>query len=290
MGALDMNDDRCMTRPHLAGSRWHFEGLADDAGALTPQARNLPTVWCYQPRQWTPDSDVLVVMHGVNRNARRCRDMWRTYADRRNALLLAPEFSACHYPGTRAYTLGNLHRKAPHAGGQPFLNYRKIEHIFDAARARLRLNANAYMIYGHSAGAQFVHRLLLFVPDARVSLAICANAGWYTMPLLDGPTFPYGLKGSGISVADLARTFEKKLILWLGDRDTDPHHKHLQRSSQARAQGKHRFERGLRFYHAACETAARLGLPFNWELRIASGVGHSNRRMAKTAMRFLRAL
>ena len=276
------------TASHIVMPRWHFEGLDDDPIVQVRHTHAPPTVWCYKSHHWTRESTVLFVMHGIKRNARRYRDVWRKYADRHNMLLLAPEFSAQHYPGTRAYTLGNLHRTSTHTGRHPYLSYMNIEQIFDTIRSRLRLDADSYMIYGHSAGAQFIHRLLLFVPDARVSLAICANAGWYTM-LTESAAFPYGLKGSGVSVSDLANAFEKKLILWLGDKDTDPRHKHLKRSAQARAQGKHRFERGKRFYESACEMAIRLGLPFNWELRIAHGIGHSNARMAKTAMKFLRA-
>ena len=39
-----------------------------------------------------------------------------------------------------------------------------------------------YYLFGHSAGAQFVHRLLLMVPDGRYAALVAANAGWYTVP------------------------------------------------------------------------------------------------------------
>ena len=51
-----------------------------------------------------------------------------------------------------------------------------IEPLFDHARARFGMEADAYSIYGHSAGAQFVHRFLFHVPDARVARAVAANA------------------------------------------------------------------------------------------------------------------
>ena len=64
--------------------------------------------------------------------------------------------------------------------------------------------AQRYHIYGRSAGGQFVHRLALFVPEARCEAAITANAGWYTVPTFAGDGFPYGLKGSAATPADLA--------------------------------------------------------------------------------------
>src|SRR3712207_6943257 len=63
--------------------------------------------------------------------------------------------------------------------------------LFDFVREATGNPSEQYRIYGHSAGAQFVHRLALFVPEARFATAIAANAGWYTMPTFDGKKFPY---------------------------------------------------------------------------------------------------
>ena len=42
-----------------------------------------------------------------------------------------------------------------------------------------------------------MHRYLYYVPEARVSRFIAANAGWYTMPDFS-IGYPYGLKDAGI--------------------------------------------------------------------------------------------
>ena len=169
---------------------------------------------------------------------------------------------------------------------KPNWTYTAIEHIFDYVKGSNGLEATSYSIYGHSAGAQFVHRLLLFCPDAHINKAICANAGWYTMPS-DDFEFPYGLKGSGISVETLKKTFSKNLIILLGNQDTDENHKYLRKTPKAMAQGKHRFERGKSFFLTAKREAAKLKTRLRWKAKVIKNVGHSNSKMAEAAAKLL---
>ena len=94
---------------------------------------------------------------------------------------------------------------------------KSIEDIFDAVRNANGFSRARYDIYGHSAGAQFLHRLVLFKPAARYRVAVAANAGWYAMPDF-AVSYPYGLGASGLSPAGLARAFGRHLVLLLGDR------------------------------------------------------------------------
>ena len=65
-----------------------------------------------------------------------------------------------------------------------------IEHIFDDIRARTGSSCEKYSIFGHSAGSQFVHRMVLFRNDLRIEYAVAANAGSYTLPSFE-TKFPY---------------------------------------------------------------------------------------------------
>jgi len=128
--------------------------------------------------------------------------------------------------------------------------------------------------------------MVLFKPDARIKRAVAANAGWYTLPQYD-VHFPYGLRGSGFDQHGLARVFSKDLIVLLGTSDNDPYHRSLRRTSEAMAQGSHRFERGQTFFAEAERAAVRNGLRLSWRVEFVPGVGHSNRGMSPAAAELL---
>ena len=160
--------------------------------------------------------------------------------------------------------------------------YSAIEKIFDRAIKLAGVAAVDYRLYGHSAGAQFVHRFIMFNPRARVKIAVAANAGWYMMPDFD-VRFPYGLKGSGVDSAKLRESLAKKLIVQLGEKDVDPQHPSLNRGAGPMRQGRQRFERGQNFFRAAQHVAEKLNVPFHWELATVPDAGHDNAKMALAA-------
>ena len=122
----------------------------------------------------------------------------------------------------------------------------------------------------------------MFNPTARVKIAVAANAGRYMMAEPD-TNFPCGLRGSGLIAESLKGALAKKLIILLGEKDTDPNHPQLSRSAQAKQQGANRFERGQAFFRAAERQADKLNVAFNWELRTVPKVAHSNAGMAGAA-------
>jgi poly(3-hydroxybutyrate) depolymerase len=137
------------------------------------------TVWTYRPKEFVANGRVLFVMHGARRNGERYRNQWIAHAQRANALLLVPEFSPAGFASGRNYSAPNPEVDSDDQAPFPFL---AIERIFDHILSIGHLETKEYHLYGHSAGAQFVHRFILFTPRARVTSAVAANAGWYTMP------------------------------------------------------------------------------------------------------------
>ena len=249
--------------------------------------KNKPiTVWYHKPKESNASVPVVFVMHGVKRNGREYRDSWVEHAEKGNFLLLVPEFSEKYYPGSKQYNLGNMFSSPGKSTSKSKWTYTTIEHIFDYIKDIAGLKAKGYSIYGHSAGAQFVHRMILFVPKARINTAICANAGWYTMPTRRFE-FPYGLKKSPISLKQLKNAFSQNLIVLLGDKDTDENHKHLRKTQETMAQGKHRFERGRNFFEVAKHEATKFKTPLKWKLETVKGAGHSNSKMAIAATKLL---
>ena len=153
-------------------------------------------------------------------------------------------------------------------------------------RQRFGMTVEGYAIYGHSAGAQFVHRFLFHVPNARVTRAVAANAGWYTMPDL-ATGYPYGLKDSAVTREMLEQAMQRPLTILLGEDDTDPEHPSLRRTPEALAQGLHRFARGQAFFAAGQAASLDLGVPFAWQLATVPGADHDNRLMAPAAIPYL---
>jgi hypothetical protein len=158
-----------------------------------------------------------------------------------------------------------------------------IEPIFDELRSKTGNCSSKYLIYGHSAGAQFVQRFIYFIPKARYQRAVVANAGWYMLADFDHD-FPYGLKGSPVSEANLRAAFERTVVVLLGEADIDSKHRALRHSPEAEAQGAYRFARGQYFFRQAKASAEALHAPFHWSLATAPGIAHSDRGMAPFAV------
>jgi len=229
---------------------------------------------------------VVFVMHGVKRNGETYRDNWVAHAEAGKFLVVVPEFSTQHFPGSRGYNVGNVFETSGARKPVGQWTFSLIEKVFDALRRDHGITAEHYDIFGHSAGAQFVHRMVLFMPGARIRIAIAANAGWYTM-VDDRRDMPYGLGGAGIDSVGLRGALTTRLVILLGDRDTDPNDKYLRRTAKAMAQGSHRFERGRNFFSTALKAATAAGMPFAWTQQIVPGVGHDNAGMAVAAAKLV---
>lgn len=257
-------------------------GFADRPGDPERSLR----VWYYRPALPIRAAQVVFVMHGVKRDAEYYRDTWQDAAERFGFLLLCPEFPARTYP-RRAYQLGNLVDENRRPLPEAEWSFATIERLFDAVREATGSPVERYSIYGHSAGGQFVHRLAMFAPGPRCATAVAANTGWYTMPAFTGKRFPYGLRRSGLPERRLKQAFGRRLVVLLGENDTDPGDPHLRRSAGADEQGSNRFERGRTFYATALREAGRLGVKLEWELETVPGAAHFDPQMMPAAARIL---
>lgn len=252
----------------------------------TGESESALTVYYYKPQQWTPDRPVIVVQHGVRRNAAEYRDSWIEDADKYNFLVVCPEFSKTKYPGGQYYNLANMFDKN---NTQDYLTpenkwtFAAIDHVVEAVKKQFSATGE-FILFGHSAGAQFVHRYMLFYDHGVFSHIIIANAGWYTM--LDSNTyFPYGTKNiSMLNAERTAHIFSEPVTIMLGEADTAETDRVLRKTKEAEAQGPNRFTRGMNFFHTAQAQATAVGVPFNWKLVTVPGVGHSDAGMAKAAV------
>ncbi|MGD2129781.1 MAG: hypothetical protein PVJ33_10745 [Lysobacterales bacterium] len=244
-------------------------------------------VYASRPVHLASDRPVVFVMHGMKRNAREYRDQWHQLAVDDDFLLVVPEFDERQFPGSAAYNLGGVFDAGGDRRNPKQWSFALIEPLFDDVRKRFSMTTSHYALYGQSAGAQFVERFLLYVPGARVSRAVAANAGWYTMPEFD-QAWPYGLERSGVSEQALARMLQFPLTVLLGEADPeDTEDPRLRKTPEALLQGKSRLERGSRFFEAGRQAAERLGIPFGWRLQTVEDADHDKRLMAPAAVEYL---
>lgn len=257
---------------------------------LIPEARGATPdplrVWYHRPKTWTPEGRILFVMHGVQRNGEDYRNQWRPHADAYGFLLIVPEFSSAKFPRSAYYNFGNVFAQDGAINPRDTWTYGIIESVFDRVKAATGARRDRYSLFGHSAGAQYVHRLLTFMPSERIDLAVPANAGWYTLPVRD-QKFPYGLGDTGVTDDDLRRLFSRPVTVLLGEADTETSDPNLRSAAEANAQGPHRFLRGQNYLEVARREALRLGVPLAWRIETVPGVGHSNELMSEHAARIL---
>lgn len=245
------------------------------------------TVHVFRPSQFDSTTGrIWFVMHGTSRDAERYLQTAAPVAERYQVLVVALEFSRNAYPNGDAYTLGlvtqgRVDARAADEGRwrSPLQTpYVEVERTFSAIKEALQSQQPGYYLFGHSAGAQFVHRLLTFVRCPRVLSAVAANAGWYTLPTIDKkwPPFPYSLRGAAREFQDPGQVLAAPLTLLLGTLDTrtkeeDPH---LRASAGAMAQGSDRLQRGITYYEVGLQAARNKNMPLAWKLQWVPGAGH----------------
>lgn len=240
-------------------------------------------VYTYRPARWSVNDKVLIVMHGRGRDADRYRDQWQRQAEAANLLLVVPRFSSTKFPGRLFYNFGNVVDSQNVAKPRAQWTFGVIDRVFAEARKRSGATRETYGLFGHSAGAQFVHRYLLLAEATKAEFIVPANAGSYSMPTRD-VAFPFGIGGVPVTDDDLRKALQRPVVILLGDRDIDPNHRSLPRDPPAQAQGPHRLARGTAFFNAARAEAERLGVPFAWKRIEVPGVAHSNDGMAAYAV------
>lgn len=243
-------------------------------------------VWTYRSADTPKDAPILFVLHGVRRDADRYVGEWIELAQHHRIVLIVPEFDNQSFPGAAAYSHGWFAEKDGSARAVERRTFAAIEPLFAAVRAREGLTADRYALYGHSGGAQFVHRYALAGGGAHLGRIVAANAGSYAMAD-PAQRWPFGVDGLPAGVWDPRRAFAVPMTILLGTADNDPAHPNLPVQPLARAQGPHRLARGQYFYEQGRAQAARDGVDFAWSCTLVPGVGHQNGGMAPTAIAIL---
>lgn len=231
---------------------------------------------------------ILFVFPGEDRSAAGHLSLFTDWAKKQKVMVFAFEYATDYFPSTTEYILGGINTKQSAVGvmTKDQWNFQYVEAVFNEIRLFTQTTRSSYDMWGHSAGAQFVHRYCTFVEDAHIHRAIAANSGWYTLADAD-VSFPYGYKE--ITDVDwstqLPRVFSRSFILQLGGNDTDS--SGLNTNAGSVAQGATRLARGQYYFDTSKALAAKQKMPFNWTLQIVPDVGHDALGMAKAAQSVL---
>lgn len=232
-------------------------------------------LFTYRPETYR-DGPLVVVLHGLHRNAADYRDHAVTLGDRFGALVVVPRFSREEFPA-EAYQRGGVTLKGEPRPAEDW-TFQHIGEIVARIRGRERRPDLPCYLIGHSAGGQFLNRLAAFIPgDAR--RIVSANPGSLIFPTRELP-FPYGFGGLPEAWSDderIRRYLAAPLTLYLGTADVEGGN--LDLSDEAMRQGKNRRERGRACFSMAEALAREKGWPFGWTLVEAEGVGHSSAAM-----------
>ncbi|MEM6737665.1 MAG: hypothetical protein AAGA10_29800 [Bacteroidota bacterium] len=245
-------------------------------------------VWTYKPKKWKDRDKIVFVMHGGGRNADDYLNAWVDLAESNTLLILAPEFeNKFSKYTTNDYQEGNLFTFFGTDNPKSEWAYTVVENIFDHIKSVNDITNSHYDIFGHSAGGQFVHRMVMIMPESRIKTAIAANSGFYSLPN-ENLAFPYGFKNTDVKLdTDLQIAYGKRLIVLLGERDNDPSLGTFRTTELAMEQGAHRLERGTHFFRENERLSKQNDWVFNWKIDTIKNVGHDYRKMSQNAIEWI---
>jgi hypothetical protein len=235
-------------------------------------------IFVAKPSKVNKATRLVVVMHGRKRNAEEYRDQWLEAAKDLNLLIVVPEFSEKNFPQVWGFNYGNIKTANSEPIEKKLHAYSAIGPLANEALGIFKLKSNNWGIYGHGAGAHFVHRYVLHHPEAGHTLAIAANLGWYLS--MTDQEWPFGLKNSGIDTEQLKQAFGKYFLLMLGKADisTKPNSPYVKEHwGTINLQGAHRLARGRNFFKSAVEKSKEVDQFFKWGMvEVPTTKGHSN--------------
>jgi hypothetical protein len=235
-----------------------------------------------RPHAFDGNTPVLLVHHGVGRNGEDYRDYWLRQVDEAGILAIAIEFPEAAFPDYLWYHFGNLHDASGMPNPREQWTYGIDERLFAALRVQRLTNRQRYGLFGHSAGGQFVHRMLSFGFRDRVAVAVSANAGTYAMPDLDTP-WPFGLGEIGIDADALRQLLGFPIIVMTGTQDTKTTGRYFPKGPRSMRQGATRHERAHNYVRAGHAAADMLRTTCAWTVIDVPDVGHDGERMSVAA-------
>lgn len=262
----------------LLATALHATPIAPGKGRIEIDVGEKLEVFTYKPAHYA-GGPLLLVFHGVGRNADEYRDFAATLGDRFGFLVVAPKFDRERFPLER-YQRGGIVKDGQLQPREAW-TYAMVPRLVEALRGIEGRSELPFWIIGHSAGGQFVVRMMATAGPLGARGVVAGNPGSHLFPTRDA-AFPYGFGDLPEELADdaaIRRYVEAPLVLFLGTADTDDEHKSLDRQSGATQQGATRYARGRACFAAAEALARERGWNFGWRKVEVPGVAHDAAQM-----------
>jgi poly(3-hydroxybutyrate) depolymerase len=235
-----------------------------------------------RPAHYTPQTPLLFVHHGVGRNGAAYRDYWLPLVEQHDLLAIAIEFPEDSFPDYLRYHFGNLHNEDGTPNPREQWTYGIVPRLFDLLRQAGVTKRERYGVFGHSAGGQFVHRMLSFGFRDRVAVAVSANAGTYAMPDLD-VAWPFGLGQTEVTSETLVSLLNFPLTVMAGTNDTKTTGRYFPKGPRSMRQGETRYHRAHNYVRLGHAAARSLGTHCTWSVIDVPDVGHDGHGMSIAA-------
>lgn len=205
--------------------------------------------YVYIPSVGGAGAPLLVVVHGISRNAEVQANAFTALCERLGVVMAVPVF------GVEARDYQRLGRsgRGPRADAA-------LDAVVEEVAMRTGCRASSFHMFGFSGGAQFAHRYTLAHPH-RINRLVAVGSGWYTFPD-PRARFPYGIRRSpelpGVRF-DPEEFLRVPITVMVGEKDTET--SNLRSTPRVnRQQGKTRVERAKRWVDAMREAAHKRGL------------------------------
>jgi poly(3-hydroxybutyrate) depolymerase len=219
--------------------------------------------YLYVPSRGGTDAPLLVVIHGISRNAEDQALAFAELCERFGVVMVVPVFGV----DARDYQRLGRSGRGPRADAA-------LDAVIDEVALRTGCKASSFHLFGFSGGAQFAHRYALAHPH-RVARVVVVGSGWYTFPN-PRARFPYGIRRSaelpGVRF-DPEEFLQIPITVIVGEQDTET--SSLRNTPRVnRQQGRTRVERARRWVEAMRETAQARGIEPRVTLETIPGGQH----------------
>jgi pimeloyl-ACP methyl ester carboxylesterase len=238
---------------------------AAESKVLEREYEDSPDCYLFVPPNRRLDSPLMVLVHGISRNARELVSGLAGMAERQGVVILAPVFSDYRYGDYQ-----RLGRRGRGARAD-----RALQKLVVQASAELRLISSKFYLYGHSGGAQFAHRYAMAHPHDVAAIGLSA-AGWYTLPDGDQP-YPYGIRPTSDSYGltlDPREFLKVPACVFVGEDDISRDGAFNRSDKLDSTQGRNRLERAVHWVESMNRAARALGYDTPYALHVLRGADH----------------